>query len=65
MESSNKDLSDVGSIYPLDEQMPNEMQGDVGEIVDDKSLEVKFNMKKANAYHVSVAVNQCRAWFRK
>uniref|UniRef100_A0A3Q7GZU1 SAP domain-containing protein n=1 Tax=Solanum lycopersicum TaxID=4081 RepID=A0A3Q7GZU1_SOLLC len=46
MESSNKDLSDVGSIYPLDEQMPNEMQGDVGEIVDDKSLEPSLSPKK-------------------
>ncbi|KAG5612551.1 hypothetical protein H5410_023832 [Solanum commersonii] len=58
MESSSKDLSDVGSIYPLDDQMPHEMQGHVGETVDDKSSEVKFSMKKANADQVSVAVTK-------
>ncbi|KAK4722369.1 hypothetical protein R3W88_012602 [Solanum pinnatisectum] len=58
MESSSKDLSDVGSIYPLDDQMPHEMQGHVGETVDDKSSEVKFSMKKANAHQVSVAVTK-------
>ncbi|KAK6792404.1 hypothetical protein RDI58_011485 [Solanum bulbocastanum] len=58
MESSSKDLSDVGSIYPLDDQMPHEMQGHVGETVDDKSSEVIFSMKKANADQVSVAVTK-------
>ncbi|XP_006354026.1 apoptotic chromatin condensation inducer in the nucleus-like isoform X3 [Solanum tuberosum] len=57
-ESSSKDLSDVGSIYPLHDQMPHEMQGHVGETVDDKSSEVKFSMKKANADQVSVAVTK-------
>ncbi|XP_055833519.1 uncharacterized protein LOC129902331 [Solanum dulcamara] len=58
MESSSKDLSDVGSIHPLNDQMPHEMQGHVGETDDDKSSEVNFSMKNASADQVSVAVTK-------
>ncbi|MCD9639370.1 hypothetical protein HAX54_023811 [Datura stramonium] len=57
-ELSSKDLSDVGSVHPLDDQMPHEMQGHVGETDDDKSSGAKFSMKNANADQVSVAVTK-------
>ncbi|XP_060198816.1 uncharacterized protein LOC132627471 [Lycium barbarum] len=56
LQSSSKDLSDVGSSHPLDDQMPHEMQGLVGETDDDESSDVKFSMKNDNADQVSVDV---------
>ncbi|KAK4341418.1 hypothetical protein RND71_039919 [Anisodus tanguticus] len=58
LQSSSKDLSGVDTIHPLDDQMPHEMQGLVGETDNDKSPEVKFSMKNANADLVSVAVTK-------
>lgn len=55
LQSSSKDLSDVGGIHPLDDQTPHEMHGLVGETDNDRSSEVKFSMKHANADQVSVA----------
>ncbi|CAN4122235.1 unnamed protein product [Withania somnifera] len=58
LQSSSKDLSDVGIVHPLDDQTPHEMQVLVGETDDDKSSEVKFSMKNANADQVSDAVTK-------
>ncbi|KAJ8530860.1 hypothetical protein K7X08_023741 [Anisodus acutangulus] len=58
LQSSSKDLSDVGSSHPLDDQKPHEMQGLVGETDDDKSSNVKFSMKNDNADEVSVDVSK-------
>ncbi|XP_060198812.1 uncharacterized protein LOC132627470 isoform X1 [Lycium barbarum] len=58
LQSSSKDLSGVGSVHPLDDQMPHEMLGLVGETNNEKSSEVKFSMKNSNADQVSVAVTK-------
>ncbi|CAN4122232.1 unnamed protein product [Withania somnifera] len=58
LQSSSKDLSDVGSSHPLDGQMPHEMQGLVGETDDEKSSYVNFSMKDDNADQVSVDVSK-------
>ncbi|CAN4116328.1 unnamed protein product [Withania somnifera] len=58
LQSSSKDLSDVGSSHPLDAQMPHEMQGLVGETDVDKSSDVNFSMKDDNADQLSVDVSK-------
>ncbi|KAK4352428.1 hypothetical protein RND71_027946 [Anisodus tanguticus] len=58
LQSSSKDLSGVDSVHPLDDQMPHEMQGLVGETDNDKSPEVKFSMKNDNADQVSVDISK-------
>ncbi|KAK4352427.1 hypothetical protein RND71_027945 [Anisodus tanguticus] len=58
LQSSSKDRSDVGSVHPLDDQMPHEMQGLVGETDDDKSSDVRFSMKNDNADQVSVDISK-------
>ncbi|CAN4109675.1 unnamed protein product [Withania somnifera] len=53
LQSSSKDLSDVGSFHPLDAQMQHEMQGLVGETDVVKSSDANFSMKDENADQLS------------